>query len=498
MPAIQSLGVGSGIDANSIVTQLMAVERRPLSQLQKNASSVQTQISVYGNVKSRLDTLQSALDKVKAASNWSPTTVDNAGSTAVAATVSGSPATGDVTVSVSQLAQSQSVASRSFSPAKLTGGGALTITTGRWDPGFADFTAPDPAKTLTVLINNSTEHTLESVRDSINAAVAQARANKLASSSAPDFPDVTASVVKDASGSRLVVQSNQPGIENGFEISTGTPAVSGTLQDLLFRESVATPPSPPPAAGQVARAAANLAATVNGVPVSVASNTLTDVVQGLTIEAKAVTTTEQKLAVSRDNEALKKNIDEFVKAFNDVVTYTTQQTAYNATTKQGGPLQGDRTALALLSQMRQLATGATSASTAFSGEAGKPSRLSDIGITLQRDGTLKADTSKLDKALANLPELTKLFTQVNTANTANQGVAQNLATLVRAVTGSDGSISSRQTGLSAALTRNQADQTRINERLAQVEARLRAQYTALDKRMAGLNGLGQYINALTR
>jgi flagellar hook-associated protein 2 len=87
---------------------------------------------------------------------------------------------------------------------------------------------------------------------------------------------------------------------------------------------------------------------------------------------------------------------------------------------------------------------------------------------------------------------------VNTANTANQGVAQNLATLVRAVTGSDGSISSRQTGLSAALTRNQADQTRINERLAQVEARLRAQYTALDKRMAGLNGLGQYINALTR
>jgi flagellar hook-associated protein 2 len=148
--------------------------------------------------------------------------------------------------------------------------------------------------------------------------------------------------------------------------------------------------------------------------------------------------------------------------------------------------------------MRQLATGATSASTAFSGEAGKPSRLSDIGITLQRDGTLKADTSKLDKALSNLPELTKLFTQVNTANTANQGVAQNLATLVRAVTGSDGSISSRQTGLSAALTRNQADQTRINERLAQVEARLRAQYTALDKRMAGLNGLGQYINALTR
>jgi flagellar hook-associated protein 2 len=202
--------------------------------------------------------------------------------------------------------------------------------------------------------------------------------------------------------------------------------------------------------------------------------------------------------VSRDTEALKKNISEFVTAYNDIVTYVTQQTAYNATTKQGGPLQGDRTALALLSQLRQVATNATSASTAFSGTAGQASRLADIGITLQRDGTLKADTSKLDKAMTDLPELTKLFTQVNTTDTTKQGVAQNLANLVRTVNGSDGSVTSRQSGLSATLTRNQADQTRITERLAQVESRLRAQYSALDKRMAGINGLGQYINALTR
>lgn len=495
MPAIQSLGVGSGIDANSIVTQLMAVERRPLSQLQKNASSVQTQISVYGNVKSRLDTLQSALDKVKSTSNWSPTTVDNAGSTSVAATVSGSPATGDVTVSVSRLAQSQSVASEPFTSSTVTGGGTLKITLGKWDAGFANFTERNPNKAVTVSITASPDLTLEAVRDAINASVAQERATKLATPSGPDFPDVTASVVKDASGSRLVLRSNTTGQDSGFEVSQGTTPVTGDIQKLLFRKSGNTPP---PAAGQIARAAANLDATVNGVPVSLATNTMTDVVQGLTIEAKAVTTTEQKLTVSRDNEALKKNINEFLTAFNDVVTYTTQQTAYNATTKQGGPLQGDRTALALLSQLRQMATNASSATTAFSGTAGQASRLSDIGITLQRDGTLKADTSKLDKALGNLPELTKLFTQVNTTNTANQGVAQNLATLVRAVTGTDGSIASRQSGLSAALTRNQADQTRINERLAQVEARLRAQYTALDKRMAGLNGLGQYINALTR
>ena len=495
MPAIQSLGVGSGIDANSIVTQLMAVERRPLSQLQKNASSVQTQISVYGNVKSRLDTLQSALDKVKAASNWSPTTVDNAGSTSVAATVSGSPATGDVTVSVARLAQSQSVASEPFTSSNVTGGGDLKITLGKWDPGFAGFTPRSPSQAVTVSIAASPTLTLEGVRDAINTSVAQQRAAKLANPSGPDFPDVTASVVKDASGSRLVLRSNTTGQDNGFEIAQGTTPLTGDLQKLLFQPSG---PTPPPAAGQIARAAANLDATVNGVPVSLATNTMTEVVQGLTIEAKAVTTTEQKLAVSRDNEALKKNINDFVTAFNDVVTYTAQQTAYNPTTKQGGPLQGDRTALALLSQLRQIATNPSSATTAFSGTAGQPSRLSDIGITLQRDGTLRADTSKLDKALSNLPELTKLFTQVNTANTANQGVAQNLGTLVRAVTGSDGSISSRQTGLSAALTRNQADQARINERLAQVEARLRAQYTALDKRMAGLNGLGQYINALTR
>lgn len=495
MPAIQSLGVGSGLDANSIVTQLMAVERRPLQQLQRSASSVQTQISVYGNVKSRLDTLQTALDKVKLASNWSPTTVDNAGSTSVAATVSGSPATGDVTVAVSRLAQTQSVASSTFdSPSATLGTGSLKIQLGQWSAGFAAFTPRADDAFIEVNITDSTASSLEKVRDAINAKVAAAKAAKLATPTLPDVPDVSASVVTDISGSRLVLQSNATGEANGFQVTQGSvaPSEPAKFSKLYFQ-------SPnPPAAGQIARAAANLAATVNGVPISLASNTISNAVQGLSIEAKAVTTTEQKLTVARDTEALKKNVNEFITAYNDLVTYTSQQTAYNATTKQGGPLQGDRTAITLLAQLRQMATAATTASIAFSGSAGKPSRLSDIGITLQRDGTLKADTAKLDKAMVDLPEVTKLFTQVDTANTSNQGVAQNLATLVRALTGVDGSIASRQTGLSASLTRNQADQTRINERLSQVEARLRAQYTALDKRMAGLNGLGQYINALTR
>lgn len=497
MAAIQSLGVGSGIDANSIVTQLMAVERRPLSQLQKNASSVQTQISVYGNVKSRLDTLQTALDKVKLSSNWSPATVSDSGGTAVSASVSGTPSTGDVTVSVSRLAQTQSVASSPFASATATVGlGTLKIELGQWSAGFAGFTPRAGNASIEVKIETAADSTLDKIRDAINAKVTEAKAAKLANPALPDVPDVTASIVTDVSGSRLVMQSNATGEANGFQVTqgSGTPAMTGDFSKLLFAPS--TPP--PPATGQIARAAANLEASVNGVPVSLASNTMTDVVQGLSIEAKAVTTTEQKLTVGRDGEALKKNINEFITAYNDVVTYTSQQTAYNATTKQGGPLQGDRTALALLSQLRQMATNATSASTAFSGTAGQASRLADVGITLQRDGTLKADSSKLDKAMTNLPELTKLFTQVNTANTSAQGVAQNLATLVRTVSGSDGSVSSRQSGLSAALTRNQADQTRINERLAQVENRLRAQYTALDKRMAGISGLGQYINALTR
>ena len=497
MPAIQSLGVGSGLDANSIVTQLMAVERRPLSQLQRNASSVQTQISVYGNVKSRLDTLQTSLDKVKLASNWTPTTVDTAGSTTVSASVSGTPSSGDVNVSVSRLAQSQSVASSPFASATATVGlGTLKIELGNWSAGFAGFTPRAGNASIEVKVETAANSTLDKIRDAINAKVAEAKAAKLATPSLPDVPDVTASIVTDISGSRLVLQSSQTGETNGFQVTqgSGTPAMTGDFSKLLFAPS--TPP--PPATGQIARAAANLDATVNGVPVSLASNTMTDVVQGLTIEAKAVTTTEQKLKVSRDTEALKKNISEFVTAYNDIVTYVTQQTAYNATTKQGGPLQGDRTALALLSQLRQVATNATSASTAFSGTAGQASRLADIGITLQRDGTLKADTSKLDKAMTDLPELTKLFTQVNTTDTTKQGVAQNLANLVRTVNGSDGSVTSRQSGLSATLTRNQADQTRITERLAQVESRLRAQYSALDKRMASINGLGQYINALTR
>jgi flagellar hook-associated protein 2 len=490
MPAIQSLGVGSGLDANSIVTQLMAVERRPLTLLQKSASGIQSQISVYGNIKSRLDALQTATDKIKLSTNWSPVKVDTAGSTAVSASVSGSPAAGDFTVGVSQLARAQSVATAPFASATAAvGTGTLRIELGQWSGGFGTFSATAGAS-VDVAVDATTGSSLTNIRDAVNSAISAAKAAKLAGTRTEAVPDVSATIVTDSNGSRLVLQSGTTGEANGFRITdASTPPATGSFSSLLFN-----PPSG--ATMPVANAASNLQATVNGVPVSLAGNTMTDVVQGITIQANSVTTTDTRIKVTQDTEALKKGISDFISAYNEVIKYTTQQTAYDATTKKGGPLQGDRSALSLLNQLRQAVTTPTSATTAFSGATGQASRLSDVGITVQRDGTLQSDSTKLDKALVQLPELTKLFSQVNTTDASQQGIGQGVARLLTSLTGMDGSLSARQSGLNASLTRNQNDQTRINDRLAQVEARLRAQYTALDKRMAGINGLGSYISAL--
>jgi flagellar hook-associated protein 2 len=115
-----------------------------------------------------------------------------------------------------------------------------------------------------------------------------------------------------------------------------------------------------------------------------------------------------------------------------------------------------------------------------------------VGIALQTDGSLKVDQTKMNKALDQLDAVAQLFTR-DEAGTAQDGVAVRIESLVKALTGTDGTIDSKQTSLRAVLRRNQQDQTRMEDRLADVEKRLKARYTALDNQMSSLNGLGAYV-----
>jgi len=473
MATISSPGIGSGLDINSIVTQLMAVERRPLTKLQQAASGVQTQLSVYGGVQSRLDSLSTATTKLSTASTWTQTTTEVSGSDALTATSSGSASPTTLKVDVTALARAQSTSSPVVaSSTAVVGTGTLTIQKAAWSGGTLG-AGTGTAVNITI---DSSSNTLAGIRDKINAAGA----------------GVTASILTDSSGARLVLQSSSTGAANGFRVSV-TDADGGSndatgLSMLGYNPSTNTQ-------GTLNQAGSDLQATINGASVTSASNTLTDVIEGITLNVSNTTSSTATIVVKRDLAAMNKAISEFVTAYGDLSAYLDQQTSYDAVNKKGQPLQGDRVALSLRSQVRDAVIAATSATTAFSGTTGQGSRLADIGITLQRDGKLAIDQTKLDKSLEKLSDVASLFSKADAANSANRGVATRLKSLVTALTGTDGAVTSRKAGLSTQISRNQDDQERMTDRLAMVEARLRRQYQGLDAKMGKLTGMGQYVSA---
>lgn len=467
MATISSPGVGSGLDVNSIVTQLVAIERAPISQLQREASSLQTKLSAFGKLQSNLSAVRDAAAALTRSSTWSQTTGTSSDASAVAVTTDANNLPGNFAVQVTQLASTQSNVSKSYaSTSELVGEGTLRIELGTWGAGNS-FTAKPDTTAVDITVGPPAK-TLAEVRDMVNAANA----------------GITASVLSDASGARLVFNSAASGAANGFRVSVtdtdGNNVDASGLSALAYN----------PAVGVVtmaqALAAANAAALVNGVPVSSATNTLTNLVEGMTLTLNRTTSTAVQITTAADKASIKKQVEDFVTAYNSLNTELASQTKFDAASKSAGALQGDSAAVGLRSLLRTTLRTESTASTVFT-------RLSDIGFDVQRDGSIKLDAKKLENGLANLPELKKLFATSDSLVPANNGIATLLRTQADQALGIEGSLSTRSDGLRSRITRNEKRQAEMEVRVQQTEARLRAQYTTLDKRMGELTGLSNYV-----
>ena len=137
-------------------------------------------------------------------------------------------------------------------------------------------------------------------------------------------------------------------------------------------------------------------------------------------------------------------------------------------------------------QLRTLAGSASAASAVFG-------RLSDIGLELQGDGSMTVNATKLGAALANVAELKKMFSSSNATDPTLDGFGKRFRTIADSMIGIDGAITTRTEGLGQQLQRNQKDQDALEMRLAAIEKRYRAQYTALDTAMAQLQTQSAYI-----
>lgn len=471
--ALNSAGIGSGLDVNGIITKLMSVESAPLTLLQDQATSLNAKLSSFGKLQSYFSTLRDKANALSSTTLWNSTVATSGDSAAVKASTSASTGTtataGSYAVQVNRLATGQTVTSTALPSGGTLSAGTLTITLGQWTGGSPPTGFDAKADTTPVTVNIAAgETSLSAVRDKINAAGA----------------GVVASIVTDSAGSRLSIRSRETGAENAFRIEASETSDDGDaatgLSALGYDASAAS--------SSMTRTveAANAEASINGIAVSSASNTLDNVVDGLTLTLQKTTSTAVNVDVAADSASIKTAITDFVTAFNAVASFIRTSTAYDADKKVAGDLQGDSGTVAIQSQLRAVINEGSSASSVFG-------RLSDIGIAMKADGTLDTSATKLDNALGNLGELKKVLV-ADGATSAASGFVRRFKTLADASLGSDGVFDSRTAGLRSSVDRNSKSQEAMQTRLSLTEARLRKQYTSLDTTMSQMSSLSSYIS----
>ena len=480
--SISSAGLGSGLDVKGIISSLMAVESQPLQLLQDAAGTVSSEISAVGQIQSLNSALSDKAHALMSTSLWTQTTSTSSDATvATADTSGGTAAAGDYSVSVQQMALGQTVTSTVAAGNSLTPG-TLTIQLGTYatdsaTPPNTTFTNASAAPVSITIGDGDTS--LSAIRDKINQAGA----------------GVSASIITDASGARLSLRSTTTGAVNGFKITATETADDGNpatgLSALNFDGTTAGAANSQLTLNQYAQDAQ---ATVNGIAVSSSTNQLSNISDGLSITLLKKTDTPIDITVADDTATMQKAITDFVSAYSQLQSYISLETKYDpstatapGTSRSDSPLTGDASVIGYQNQLRAVVNTTSTTSTMFS-------RLSDLGIAVQTDGTLAVgNPTKLTSALQHPDELSKLFTTYGTTP-EDTGIAVRFASLADNANTVGGSLYSRADGLRGELARNQQQQDDMQTHLDATQARLTAQYQALDTTMSKMNALSSYVS----
>lgn len=477
MATISSAGIGSGLDVNSIVSQLVALEKQPIKSLEIKATNVKAQISAFGGVQSQFAALTDVAVKLSDSSAWGARKATSSNTNGASITATGSAVATSFRLDVDQLSGSQSISSAAVSSTSTPGAGTLKIQVGSWNTTGPTFTEGASSE---VAVSIAATDTLADIAVKINSAGS----------------GVVASVFNDGTNARLLLQSRTTGEAAGFRVQSAQPALSGLVFD-----PQGTPGGGMAATGIPVQYGQNAKARINGLALTSSTNTLTDNLPGVTISLLSTTTTgygtfqsdgvtsaEVKspitMTISEDVTPAVKNVSDFVAAYNKLATTLASLTRYDAATKTAGLFQGDAAVVGLQGVLRSMAG---SASTGASSQ-----RLSDVGLELALDGTLSINTTKLSAAANNGTTLQQLFT-TNNGNALTNGFALKFKTLGQGVAASGGAVANKTTALQSSLSRNAMEQSKVNDRATLFETRLRARYSTLDAQMAQLSALNSYV-----
>lgn len=440
---------GSSIDVQSLVSQLVAAERKPLDdQVARATSKVTTQISATSALLGALSTFQTSLNNLKTTNVFSSRMTSSTDTAIATATATTTAVPGRYEIEVEQLASAHQISSGAFAQGgtHVVGTGTLTLSLG--------------ATSFSINVDG-TNNTLGDIRNAINSAT--------------DNPGISATLINAADGAHLVLTSSKSGAASPIQVTqTGG---DGNLAQLTYGVGNTTHYTQ-------LRAAQDAMVNVAGYPVTNATNVIEGVIEGVSFNlVSAEPDTTVSIDVSFDKTAAKAKINAFVTSYNTLRGMMTALGGYNSTTKIAGPMLGDALLSGIDAEIRR------TLSTPVEAAGDTVQTLASIGITTQANGTLAVDATKLDSALANnFDGVSRLF------GTAETGVAARLHKQITDRLADGAGIDTRNESL-------QAEQRSLAKKSADIEVRMEIlrksylkQFTTLDTLLSNLQSTSSFLS----
>lgn len=435
--SISSAGIGSGLDVNSLVTQLVAAERAPTDQrLARVESTTRSQISAFGALRSALAGLESALkryDAEGALPGRKANVGTDAGFTASAGT---SARVGSYQVAVEQIASAHKLQSAAAGSTTQIGHGRLSIQVGA-----------DAVVNVDIAEGAGT---LSQIRDAINTAFAG--------------KNMSATLVRGDAGDVLTLTSSRTGSDGAITITTS--GGDGGLGVLATTGGTLT---------QVT-AAQDASVVIDGITRTSSSNTLTDAIDGITLTlATAKPGQAFSVDVVADASPLKASLLTFVSSYNTALTQLRTLSAAGGEGKVPGALSGDSAPRSITQNLRETITSGYASFAA-------------LGFKTAVDGSLSLDGAKFDTAIAADPEaISRLLGKDAT-------VGARLRSSLTAYIGDQGIVSARSTALNDRMKALSRQREAFDVRMENVEQAYRRQFTALDALMSKLQNTSSYLS----
>lgn len=397
MEGISVSGIGSGLDINGLVDQLIQAEAAPTtSRLDNKEVGIQASISALGTFRGSLSDFRDSLGSLRTPQDIRKISVTSSDEDIVSVSADVQAQQGDFEVRVLQLASSHRLMTQRLdSELEPLGAGNLSIQFGSMDNN-GQFTINPKSRVRNINITDA-NNSLRGIKQAINK----------------ENIGVRASIINDGQGFRLVLSGEATGTDNSIRILVNDADNNDTDQIGLSRFSY----DPLQANGTglnliETEAAQDALVRIDGIDITSSSNTISDAIEGVTLHVHAAGEGKSvRVTAAFDHQAVIESISGFVSSYNELVTSINALTGVNPETNEAGPLAGDASIRSIATQIRRVI------GSSFAEVNNGIVSLSDIGIDTRRNGTLTIDAAELSRAVSNnLTELSKIFARAGSAS----------------------------------------------------------------------------------